>query len=153
MMQIIHIVLAVLAAFRLTELFLTDRITEPVRRHFPKSYLLSCPRCMSVWCAGLATGMFLLWPFLNWPFAFAFLYLWHMDFSYDRRVRREGRQFLVSMGSNGQGRIAKSELSPQELQAVFQTIFPPPKDKVNGRAHPEEGHDGLQRNGTVPEQG
>lgn len=146
-MTLIHIAFAVLASFRLTELFLTDRITAPMRKYFPRSYLLSCPRCMSVWCATLATGVFLLWPYLNWPFAFAFFYLWHMDFAFERRVRREGRQFVVQMGTNGQGQVAKSELSPQELHAVFKTMFPPPQEtktetKSNG---------GLQHHDSVPE--
>jgi len=143
-MIFLHALAALLSGFRLTELFLADRITAPVRKYFPKSYLLSCPRCMSVWCAAIATGMFLIYPYANWPFAFAYLYLWHMDFAFDRRIRREGRQFVVRMENNKQGQIVKSELSPQELQAVFQTIFPPKQEqKTNGGLqHPSVAEQG-----------
>ncbi|MTH53207.1 DUF1360 domain-containing protein [Bacillus mangrovi] len=72
-----------LAIFRLTRLFVYDKITDWLRRPFHEEYksgdgiyikmkgkgirkwigeLLSCYWCTGVWCTGLLYGGWLLWP-------------------------------------------------------------------------------------------
>lgn len=82
-----HILFAVLGAWRLTEVVTHDRVFSPFRKLILRltgnaegvSEFLSCPRCVSVWTGAAATLAFLTAPFLNWPFAFSFLYLVQKD--------------------------------------------------------------------------
>ena len=69
-----HALFAVLAAFRLTGLFVEDNIWTPVRKRFPKVHW-HCGHCMSIWGSVLATAFFFTVPWLNWSFALSFLYL------------------------------------------------------------------------------
>src|SRR2546428_343720 len=72
--SIAHLLAAIFASWRLTELVTMDRITEPIRRRWP-SYLWTCPRCVSVWAGLGATLVFAAWPWANWPLALAWFYL------------------------------------------------------------------------------
>jgi hypothetical protein len=65
--------MAALATFRLTEILVSERISQPLRQRFP-SYLWTCPRCVSVWMGIVATCALTFHPLLNWPFALSFLF-------------------------------------------------------------------------------
>lgn len=69
-----HIAACALAAMRLTDLVLFDRIAEPLRRRVP-GYLLRCPRCLSVWMGAAAVIAYWACPWANWPLALSWLYL------------------------------------------------------------------------------
>lgn len=83
-----HLVAMVFAAWRLTELFGLDRITEPIRRRFPH-YLWTCPRCLSVWMGGGAVLIYLVLPWLNWPLALSYFYIAEIDWRQFRQMRRD----------------------------------------------------------------
>jgi hypothetical protein len=76
MMPFLHLVAAVLASWRLTELVVHDRLTAPLRTRWP-GYLWTCPRCVSVWAGMAVTALYVWWPWGNWPLALAWLYLVH----------------------------------------------------------------------------
>lgn len=73
-MEWLHALFTVLAAFRLTTLFSSDAIWQPVRERFPR-LPWHCALCMSVWGGILATLFLLAAPYLNWPLAVSWLYL------------------------------------------------------------------------------
>lgn len=70
----LHVVAALLATCRLTEIITQERISQWVRQKWPL-YLWTCPRCVSVWSAIAATAAFVYMPFLNWPLALSWLYI------------------------------------------------------------------------------
>lgn len=79
---IIHVVMAILASWRLTELITQDVIFERLRdwwqRRFAQNSLklfLTCTRCVSVWAGAWATIMFYFFPFANWPLALSMAFL------------------------------------------------------------------------------
>lgn len=116
-MTYVHLIFAVLAAWRLVELFTMDRITEPLRRKFP-SYLWQCQRCLSVWAGAYVAVAFAFAPYLNWPFAISWLYFAHNDFIYQRRIRKS-REFRVEVNAQNQVRLLRSELTPGEIQQLL----------------------------------
>lgn len=75
----VHLLAAVLATWRLTQIVTEDAILNPLRSLFSKRptvrTFLGCGRCVSVWCGMLATSVFYYVPFLNWPFAFSMTFL------------------------------------------------------------------------------
>jgi hypothetical protein len=73
-MTIAHLIMAVLATGRLTELMTQDKITEKVRKRWP-IYLWTCIRCVSVWAGIAATLLFYFFPLANYPFGLSWLYL------------------------------------------------------------------------------
>jgi hypothetical protein len=74
MREMIYIIAAMLASWRLTEIMTVDRISDPIRRRLPW-YVLQCTRCMSVW-TGIACGLIYLYrPVVNIPMALAETYL------------------------------------------------------------------------------
>lgn len=75
-MQYVHLAMAILAAWRLTEIVERDAVFNPVRRWLPRLQLFfSCKRCISVWMGALVTLIYYWWPWANWPFAISILYL------------------------------------------------------------------------------
>lgn len=121
MISFIHILSVPLAAWRLTELFAQDRVTLPLRKKFP-GYLWTCPRCLSVWAGMIATVFYVCWPWLNWPLALAWLYLWRQD---NRAFKRQlqKRSFVVVIDGDGALNLTRQELNAGELDAV-QEILP-----------------------------
>ena len=73
-LQVVHTIFAIMATFRLVDMFMSDRITVGLRVRWPL-YVWSCQRCLSVWCGVLATIFFLFVPWLNWPLALSWFYL------------------------------------------------------------------------------
>ena len=69
-----NFIIAVLATWRLTEIFTQDRITEKLRKKFPL-YLWTCSRCLSIWAGIIVTFIYLYFPFINIPFAISELYI------------------------------------------------------------------------------
>lgn len=118
LLLIFHVAAAVLASWRLVELFLVDRITSTLRTKY-SWYVLKCSRCLSVWTAIIATVLFLVCPWMNWPFAIAWLYLWHGDAAYTRRVQREGRKIVISVNGANAASISKSDFAGAEMVSVL----------------------------------
>lgn len=79
MIDMLHVLAMVLAAFRLTELVTMDRITAPLRALVPW-FVITCGRCVSVWMAAVALGVYWYAPWLNWVLAVAWLYLAQADY-------------------------------------------------------------------------
>jgi hypothetical protein len=77
-LAVAHLVAMVFAAFRLTEIVYLDRVTEPLRRRY-RHYLWTCPRCLSVWMGGVAVGIYLVFPWLNWPLALSWFFIMEID--------------------------------------------------------------------------
>jgi hypothetical protein len=84
-LEVAHLVVMVFASFRLTELVFMDRISEPIRKRWPH-YLWTCPRCLSVWMGGVAVGIYLVFPWLNWPLALSWFYIVEIDLRALRRT-------------------------------------------------------------------
>lgn len=74
LLPVLHLVAALLASWRLTDIVLHERIAEPLRRH--GGYLMTCPACLSVWAGGMALLGYLWCPWAAWPFAMSWAYLY-----------------------------------------------------------------------------
>ena len=139
----LHVVAAVLAVWRITELFTADRVTAKLREKFP-TYLWQCPRCMSVWAGAWTTLVLVMsfrWPwiaFLNWPFALAWLYLVQLEWALQRRLAQKGREMRVSIQPNGQYQIFSDLSQPETAQLVASLYMQMnPVRGANGVARPE----------------
>lgn len=137
-MKFIHVIFAVLSAYRMVELFLLDRITAKLREKYP-TYLWQCSRCLSVWAGAAATIAYLLWPWLNWPFALSWLYFVHNDWVQAHRTKVSGRQFVISLKPSGQWAVARNELNPAELQDIFRTMTAPQPTITQPTSQPVNG--------------
>jgi hypothetical protein len=73
-LHIVHIVMAICSACRLTEIVTQDRIFERVRHRWP-TYLWTCSRCVSVWAGIITVCVYYERPWLNWPLALSYLYI------------------------------------------------------------------------------
>lgn len=128
-----HILSVPLAAWRITELFAQDEITRRLRERFP-GYLWTCPRCLSVWAGAAAAAIFVFLPWLNWPFALAWLYLWQIDSRAHRRGLAQ-RQLVVRVSGGNVLEIYRQELTGPELEAVLRGLQPkdtPPAQNAPG---------------------
>ncbi|MED4533603.1 DUF1360 domain-containing protein [Metabacillus fastidiosus] len=93
MLTFLYLIIFSLAVFRLTRLFVFDKITEFIRRPFHNEVeemnengnvetyieikgnglrawigeLLSCYWCTSVWCSAFLYGIWLIWPSITEP--------------------------------------------------------------------------------------
>jgi len=128
-----HVLAACFAVWRITDLFTQDRITGKLRTKL-NTYILSCPRCFSVWAGAwctalLACSQFSGWahhlPWLNWPFALAWVYLWHIESVTTKRVESRGRMFSVELNKAGQFSVTRVELNRQEMEKIIEMIYAP----------------------------
>lgn len=141
-MVYVHLLMAIVAAWRITELFTQDRITSKLREKFP-TYLWQCPRCMSVWAGAWCALVYALgqrWPmllWLNWPFALAWFYLTHVEWLVTKRLAEKGRRFTIELDNKGSYKV-NSDLSHTEtLQLLSQVMRQfAPNPVVNGEAKP-----------------
>lgn len=117
----LHLLMAMLSVWRITELFTQDRITDRLRKKFP-TYLWQCTRCMSIWAAFFATAAFVFFPWANWPFALAWLYLWHNDEIYVKRLATKGRRLLVEVAQDGSAKW-QNEFSPQDTHKIIGIVL------------------------------
>lgn len=82
--DVFDILLMVFAAWRLTSIVNRERIAAPIRKVFGESvdavglpsypanffgYLISCFMCLSVWISLLVIGIWIVYPYILWPFA------------------------------------------------------------------------------------
>ncbi len=102
-----HVLAVPLAVCRLTDILMTERIAEPLRRR--GGYLFGCRLCLSVWVGALATMLLLGCPWLNWPFALSYLYLWMTGWSEMLRQRRHEELALFQ--------VKMRQWSPEPRQA------------------------------------
>ncbi len=86
MYQLVNLVAAILATWRLTELVTLDRLTYKLREKFPY-YLVNCSRCVSVYAGLVATGIYFIRPEINWALALAWMYLWQADVRKPKQVK------------------------------------------------------------------
>jgi hypothetical protein len=119
-----HIMAAILAVWRITELFTQDRITAKLREKFP-TYLWQCPRCMSVWAGAWCTTMFALGPLTHdfsrwtlWPFALAWFYLVRVEAVYAKRIAQEGRRLVIEARGSGWS-LSRNDFSAPESQEIL----------------------------------
>lgn len=85
----IHFIMAILSAWRLTELFSLQQVSPTEYRAVDKIFapillfaarwiwireLLTCTRCLSVWTGIVSTVLFVYYPKANWPLAISILY-------------------------------------------------------------------------------
>jgi len=63
-----------LATMRLTDALIYDRLFAGLRTRV-RWYVLTCPRCLSVWVGVLCLVVYLTVPVCNWPLALSWLYL------------------------------------------------------------------------------
>lgn len=99
MIDAVHILAAVLATWRLTDLITADRIALPIRQRF-NWYVLSCPRCVSVWAGVAVTIAFILLPWINWPLALSWLYISRVETTQlggAVRIRRNMRAVILAI--------------------------------------------------------
>src|SRR5574338_112572 len=73
-MTALHFIMAMLSAWRLTELIVQDRISEPLRKRW-QHYFWRCTRCVSVWAGIIAALLFHFAPMLNWPLGLSMTFL------------------------------------------------------------------------------
>lgn len=123
LLPVAHILAAVFATWRITELFTQDRITQKLRDKWP-TYVWQCPRCMSVWAAVSSVLLYIYLPWLNWPFALAYFYLVHMEAKVQKRIALYGRRFQIIVQRDGKWE-AQNDFTPQELQGLMNLAFPP----------------------------
>jgi hypothetical protein len=121
----VHILMAMFASWRLTELFTKDRITEGLRRRFP-GYLWECWRCMSVWASAVAVIILILAPWVNWVFALSWSYI---VFKALRPKKRVGpappwliRGIAVSVNDDGTIDIETRNLSHLQLLDLLSQV-------------------------------
>lgn len=86
-LEIWHPVMAILAAFRLVDVFVADRVWDRPRRWWPQ-IPWTCVRCMSVWAGVVSTSILILLPWLAWPLALSWLYLAYGDWMVVRMTIR-----------------------------------------------------------------
>lgn len=137
MINAFHLFAAVVAMWRITELFGLDKITLKLRQRFP-CYLWNCPRCLSVWAGIIVTVLFYYAPWVNWPFAMSWLYLWAADTANARRAAKkqeEGRTLKVVVKPDGQGSW-NNELTPPEIVSLVEQLLPGCKVIPNSTALP-----------------
>jgi hypothetical protein len=126
-MYLLHLAMAVLASFRLTELFAVDKITAKLREKFP-SYLWQCVRCLSVWAGAATTLAFIFCPWLNWPFAMSWFFFVGQDLVAAYRARK-GKQFLAVLKQNGQGNVLRCDFLPEEVANMCNSLLIAPEPK------------------------
>lgn len=113
-MEYLHFLVAVLATWRMVELFGQDRITQWVRNRWP-SYLWTCHRCLSVWAGAAATTIYFTVPWLNWPLALSWLYFWWVQDLLPRRTKR----VVVEMTPEGKATIVRCNIPDNIVKEMF----------------------------------
>jgi len=76
-----HILMAILATWRLTELMTMDRITDFIRRRKNVHYFWTCVRCVSVWASATCALLLYFAPYMNWVLGLSMTYLLYSGFS------------------------------------------------------------------------
>lgn len=121
-MKALHIVFAVLASWRLTEIITQERIFERVRVKWPL-YLWSCSRCVSVWAGVIATALVLYYPYANWPLALSWLFNLHAEISHYVRRRHPPTMprpsIILSQGENDTVRVDHNGVSEAQAQEII----------------------------------
>lgn len=126
-MTVVHVLFAVLAAWRLTEIITQDVIFEGVRKWWVMRFqgkryanFLSCSRCVSVWTGIISTLLFIFAPFVSWPLAISTLYL--TNTAIISRIMR------VNASGNGHRQIViypdqqRMELGPFDVRSSVQIM-------------------------------
>lgn len=116
-MKAIHLILAILAVWRLTEIITIDQIFEPVRRRFP-IYLWTCPRCVSIWAGAASTLFYVYSPFVNWPFALSWLFMLHGQIAIVLQSRM-GRRIIITLHANNQINIHNDGITNEEVPKIL----------------------------------
>jgi hypothetical protein len=126
-----HIIAAVLACWRLTELITLDTgpggVFAKARKKFP--LFLGCPRCVSVWAGALCCLALCFCPWLNWPLALSATYLISTVLASvltrtkgDAKNQGDNARELTVAIDEGRILLKKNEWSPEELKGFAQLI-------------------------------
>ncbi len=129
-MTSLHIIAAIIAAFRFTEFMTVDagpwaifaRARQLRKGDKPRFGVLSCVRCASPWAAGLALILWHWLPFANWPFGISYIYLIiamlssalnRLTSAKERKTR--GRELLLSIENNVLN-VVHSDFSVKDIE-------------------------------------
>jgi hypothetical protein len=130
-MLTVHIIAAVLASWRLTELLTLDTgpggVFAKARKSFP--VFLGCARCVSVWAGLLCCLALCFLPWVNWPLALSQTYLISTVLASvltrktdtKNQSGNKSRELVVAI-DDGQISLRKNEWSPEELKKLGQLI-------------------------------
>jgi hypothetical protein len=118
----LHLIAMILATHRITEIITIDRISARFREKF-KTYLWSCPRCVSVWSGVICTIIFLKFPWANWPFALAWIYIAHIDSIITKRQLKNGKELVIGMNNTGNVFFKHSDFNQKEIIGVANLIL------------------------------
>ncbi len=117
----VHILAAILAACRLTEVITTDRITERFRKRF-KWYFWMCQRCVSIWVGCLVTILYFYYPYLNWPFAMSWLLI--VDTQIRATVQsRTGRRIIIRLDENNHINLHSDGIANDDIPQILNQIL------------------------------
>ena len=114
---IAHILFAVFASWRLTEVITMDRISEPIRRRWPL-YIWTCPRCVSVWASAFCAVAFYISPWINWPLGMAWMYVAHIEWVVRERQATERPRLIIEAAESGELRIIRSDFNSANLKEI-----------------------------------
>lgn len=117
----LHAFAAALATWRVTDLVAHDRVTAALRRRLP-TYPWSCTRCVSVWAGALCTLLYITVPWLNWPFALAWLYLWHVESVVAGRAQQPVRYVHLAIARDGAVTLARTDVGRDDTLVALTTV-------------------------------
>lgn len=115
----LHVVFAILAVWRLTEIMIQDRISDGLRRRWPL-YLWTCGRCVSVWAGLVSTAAFIYFPWANWPFALSWLY--SLQVAVFAHLKNGKRRFILEQDAHGTVAIRQSDFATPEAVALLHRV-------------------------------
>jgi hypothetical protein len=126
----VQLIIAILAAWRLTEILTMDRIFEPIRKRWPL-YIWTCPRCVSVW-SGLLTGIWMAWhPYFNLPLALSQSYIlaqvmisWaNLHFAQrGNSVPAHPQQLHIGVNAQGDIHVLRSDFNSVGVSAIMTKV-------------------------------
>ena len=134
-LTVAHILAAVFASWRLSELVVMDKITAPLRARLKakadaarwwwewSSYFIGCPRCVSVWAGAWCTIVFIWLPWLNWPLALSWFCFVQWDYrslvvrGIDQRAHDEVVRRAMDVEQRRKHELERVLTGPSVLQA------------------------------------
>lgn len=122
-LALFHILTAIMASCRLTEVVTIDQITASFRGKHPNWYLLSCARCVSVWAGIVCSVLFVYTPFLNWPLALSWLYITYADRVMLQLRLKTQKELIVRMDKAGAYRLLKSDFTQIEMGHIIKGLM------------------------------
>lgn len=114
-----HLLFAILAVWRLTELATADRISAPIRKRWPW-YIWTCQRCVSVWAGIVCTIAYVYFPWFNWPLGLSGIFLVY-QFTLSKVQSGpaiQGKGLIIDVDASGNMKLLRSDLDAKDLARV-----------------------------------